>query len=88
MGNKKMPKIVYDKCDDVSGGNGENQISNVMINTQPITFGTTKNAGNAENVDNGEISNNIVSEKIIYFFDITVLQVHFYRTFRFWKIHQ
>jgi hypothetical protein len=51
MGNKKMPKIVYDKCDDVSGGDGENQISNVMINTQPITFGTTKNAGNAENVD-------------------------------------
>ena len=62
MGNKKMPKIVYDKCDDVSGGNGENQITNVMINTQPITFGTTKNAGNAGNAGNVENVDKFICE--------------------------
>ena len=48
MGNKKMPKTGDETCDDVCGGNIANNITNVSINTPPITCCAAKNA---ENVD-------------------------------------
>jgi hypothetical protein len=46
-----MPNPIDKKCYGVCGGDISKNITNVIINTTPITYGAAKNAGNAENCD-------------------------------------